>query len=57
MNGDSEVSKKVAEQDVPKILAAIQSAVEAKKKWTLTIKGSDNGGIVDIHLTQEKSFK
>jgi hypothetical protein len=54
---ESDLSKKVSEQDVPKILAAIQSAIEAKKKWTLVVEGSDNGGILDIQLTQKKSYK
>jgi len=54
---DSDISKKVAEQEIPKILAAIQSAIAAKKKWTLVVEGSDNGGILDIQLTQKKSFK
>jgi hypothetical protein len=53
----AEASKKVAEQDIPKILAAIQSAIEAKRKWTLVVEGSDNGGILDIQLTQKKSYK
>lgn len=50
-------SRKVTEQDIPKILAAIQTAIDAKRLWTLTIKGLGDGGIVDIRLVQEKSFK
>ena len=57
MMAEVEISKKVAEQDVPKILAAVQSGIESKQAWTLTIKGSDNGGIIDIRLVREKSFK
>lgn len=54
---DPAVSKKVAEQDIPKILAAIQSAIDGKRQWTVTIKGLGDGGIMDIRLVQEKSFK
>ena len=54
---ESEFNRKIAEQDIPKILAAIQSAIESKKKWTLVVEGSDNGGIVDIQLIQKKSYK
>lgn len=53
----AEVSKKVTEQEIPKILAAIKSGIESGRLWTLYVKGSDNGGIVDIRLTTEKSFK
>ena len=53
----ADLESKVEIEDVPKILAAIQSAIESKKKWTLTVKGADNGGIIDIHLVLEKSFK
>ena len=52
-----EVSKKVTEQDIPKILAAIQTAINEKRMWTLTVKGLGDGGIMDIRLVQEKSFK
>jgi hypothetical protein len=48
---------KVETEDIPKILVAIQAAIESKKQWTLTVKGADNGGIVDIRLVQEKSYK
>ena len=48
---------KVESEDIPKVLAAIQSAIQSKKKWTLTVKGADNGGIIDIHLILEKSYK
>ena len=53
----ADIKSKIEVEDIPKILAAIQSAVESKKKWTLTVKGADNGGIIDIHLVLEKSFK
>jgi hypothetical protein len=52
-----DVSKKVETQDIPKILAAIQTAINEKRQWTLTVKGLGDGGIMDIHLVQEKSFK
>jgi hypothetical protein len=54
---DSEMSKKIAEQDIPRILAAIKNGVDSKQYWTLTIKGTDNGGIIDIRLVKEQSFK
>jgi hypothetical protein len=54
---DPAVSKKVTEQDIPKILVAIKNGVDSKQSWTLTIKGSDNGGIIDIRLVKEQSFK
>ena len=54
---ESEINRKVAEQDIPKILAAIHSGVQSKKKWTLVVEGSDNGGIIDIQLTKKESFK
>ena len=54
---ESDFNKKIAEQDIPKVLAAIQTAIESKKQWTLTVKGSDNGGIIDIRLVLEKSYK
>ena len=52
-----ETKSKVELEDIPKILAAIQTAIESKKQWTLTVKGSDNGGIIDIRLVLEKSYK
>ena len=52
-----EISKKAELQDIPKILAAIQDAISDKRKWTLTVKGLGDGGIMDIHLVKEKSFK
>jgi hypothetical protein len=53
----SEMKSKVETEDIPKILAAIQTAIDSKKQWTLTVKGADNGGIVDIRLVLEKSYK
>ena len=52
-----ETKSKVELEDIPKSLAAIQTAIESKKQWTLTVKGSDNGGIIDIRLVLEKSYK
>lgn len=52
-----EASKKVETEDIPKILAAIKSGINSKEMWTLTVKGADNGGIVDIRLVREKGFK
>ena len=54
---ERDISRKVTEQDIPKILAAIQSAIDQKRLWTLTVKGLGDGGIMDIRLIQEKSFK
>ena len=52
-----EPSSKVEQEDIPKILAAIHTAIQAKQKWTLTVNGAENGGIVAIHLKLERAFK
>ena len=53
----AESKSKLEEQDIPKILAAIQTAVESRKAWALMVKGASNGGIIDIRLTLEVNYK
>lgn len=44
-------------EDLPKILAALKNAHEAKRYATVTVKFADNGGVVDIILETKKNFK
>ncbi len=48
---------KVQDEDIPKILAAIKTAIDSKQRWTLTVSGTENGGIIGINLKLEKTFK
>jgi hypothetical protein len=53
----SEATEKFEKDDLPKILAALKNAHDAKQKATVTVVFSDNGGVVDILLEIKKRFK
>lgn len=48
---------KFEEQDLPKILAALHTAKEAKMACEVTVKFTHQGGVIDILYKSEKRFK
>ncbi len=49
--------EKFEAEDLPRILAALKNAKDAKQKATVTVVFSENGGVVDILLEIKKRFK
>jgi hypothetical protein len=49
--------EKFEKEDLPKILAALKNAHDAKQKASVTVNFSENGGVIDILLEIKKRFK
>lgn len=52
-----ESPSKFESDDLPKILAALKNAHDAKQKATVIVQFADNGGVVDISLETKRKFK
>jgi hypothetical protein len=51
------VDDKFETQDLPKILAAIHNARQAKSSGSVTIHFSENGGVISVLMETKKKFK
>jgi hypothetical protein len=49
--------EKFEAEDLPKILAALKNAHDAKQKAEVKVTFADNGGVVGIILETKKQFK
>lgn len=48
---------KFEEQDLPKILAALQTAKTSKQNARVIIDFTENGGVIGIQLESKRKFK
>lgn len=53
----SQPDTKFEREELPRILAALKNAHDAKMKSRVTIDFAENGGVVAVGLEMKKSFK
>jgi hypothetical protein len=53
----SDKPSKVETEDIPRILAAVKTAVDSRQTCRIVIDVAENGGVIGIQLESKKKFK